>query len=366
MSGHKKSLITVCLMAAGSLAAQAADESSQKLAKAKELIDKGKAKSAIVVLRDIIRSSPNNAEAHMQLGAALAASSENDKYDEAIAEEEKALKLDPKSAAAHRILGMIYANQQKLELSIETLKTACKLQPSSFAAQRDLAKAYLAAGKPDESIAAFKKALEIKPENAEIHSKLATLLAQKGNYNDAIAEATKAVSLAESRAETHLILANIRLESGDSSGSIESFKNALAANGYDSLGCKNPMIHANALSGLGWAIATEKNATKEKITEALTYQKKALKAYPGYLSAYIRTAELLSRQGKNKDAESMYQNLFKSSQQAAAVGLPYAQFLCNLKRQDEAKNVLKAVLAKYPHNRQAEDALAAIEQAKTK
>lgn len=358
--------LTYCLVFASTLSAWSAEDNSQQLSRAKQLIDSGKAKPAAAILRELIRSNPKSAEAHMQLGAALAAMAENDKYDDAIAQEEQAIKIDPKSSSAHRILGMIYANQQKFDQSIASLKEACRLQPSSFAAQRDLGKAFLSAGKIDEAIAALKRALEINPAHVETHSKLATILAKKGNQAEALDEANKAVKLAESKAETHLVLANIKLDSGDSAGSIEPFKAAIAANGYDSLGCKNPLTAASALSGLGWAIATENGVSREKLSEALAYQKKAIKAYPGFLNAYIRTADILARQNKVKEADSMYQNLFKSTQHEAVVGIPYSRFLKDAGRNDDARGVLKKVLDKAPENKQAIDALAALEQAKTK
>src|SRR5579883_1241084 len=138
-------IVLVALLSSSQSAAWSADEISEKMAKASQLIDKGKAKPAVPVLREVLRANPQNAEAHMQLGAALAALAENDKYEEAIAEEEQAIKLDPKSSGAHRILGMIYANQKKYDQSIPLLKQACELKPTGFAAHRDLGTACLSA-----------------------------------------------------------------------------------------------------------------------------------------------------------------------------------------------------------------------------
>lgn len=343
-----------------------ANDIEQNLAKAKTLIDKGKPSTAIPILRGIIRTNSKLADAHMQLGAALAATAENDKYDEAIAEEKLAIKLDSRSSGAHRILGMIYANQQKLPEAIDLLKEAIRLQPGSFAAHRDLGKAYLAFGKIDEGIASYRKAIEIKPESLDAHLKLALILAKSGKTNDAITEARKAVKMAESKAETHLLLANLLLDSGKSSESIDSFKDAIAANGYDSLGCKSPLTAAGAFSGLGLALVADQNASKEKLNQALAYQKKAIKAYPGFLNAHLRKAAILARLDKPKDAESLYENLFKATKYNAAVGVPYSRFLSDRGRKDDARKVLKSVLEKSPQDEQVKEALAALEQVKTK
>lgn len=347
-------LITACAQQGPGFAA---DDAKDKLAKAVKLIDSGKPKPASVILRDVLRSNPNNAEAHMQLGAALASLAEDDKYDDAIAEENTAIKLDPSSSGARRILGMIYANQRKYDEAISLLKESCKLNPSSFASLRDLSKAYMSAGNVDEAIATQRKAIELKPDNYGAHSKLAVILAKKGATAEAVKEAKRSVELGGKHAETHLLLANILLDSGDSEASIEPFKEAIAANGYDSLGCLNPLTAANALSGLGWALSADPNASNDKLDESLRYQKKAIKAHPGFLTAHIRTAELLARRKRSKEAEGMYQNLFKASHHEPTVGISYAKFLVNNGRGVEAQAVLKKAHEVSPDNKLVADEL---------
>lgn len=346
------------------------DDLSKKLANAEELITQHKAKQAAVLLREIIRSNPENAQAHIQLGAALASLGSD---TEAIMEEQQGLKLDPKSYWARKFLGKMYANQAKLEANqqkmqdaINLLKEARDLKPDSCGAQLDLGTAYLAAAKDDDAITAFRKAKEIKPANVEAHVKLALLLSKKKEFPEAIVEAKEGVKLAGNQAETHLVLADTLLESGDNAGAIESYKETIAANGYDALGSKNPVTAASALSGLGWAIAAPKDAGNDKLEEATLDQRKAMKAYPPFLLAYVRLAELLARQNKNKEAESVYQSTYKNSNGSSAVAMSYAKFLEFTGRKDDAREILKKVLEKSPDNKQVSDALAALEQNKTK
>jgi len=349
----------------GTTIATAAEDETQKLAKADELLTKGKPKPAAALLREIIRSNPNNAQAHMEMGKALAGMDDTN-YQQAIAEEQEALRLDPKSYGARRVLGKIYANQHKLPEALKLLEEARDLKPTSYSAQSDLGTAYLAAGKNDEAIAAFRKAIEIKPASVESHVKLAVLLSKKNEYKEAIAEAKEAVKLNGKQAETHLTLANLQLESGDYSGATEAFKAAIDANGFDSFGSKNPLTAASALSGLGWAIASEKDVSKDKLEEAVNDERKAIKAYPTYLPGFVRLADLLTRQSKNKDAEAVYQGGMKLSRNDPSIATPYAKFLDYTGRKDDAKALLKQVLAKTPDYKQASEALAAIEQNKTK
>lgn len=322
------------------IVAQAAEDLAGKIARADDLLNKGKARPAAVLLREVIRSNPDNAQAHMELGAALAQLADNDKYDAAIAEEKLALKLDPGSYGARKILGHIYANLHKTQDAIITLKEACDIKPASFSARRDLGTAYLAAGKIDDAIGAFKKATELKPENAECHLKLSQLFSLKKDFTHAIPEAAEAVRYGGNKAETHLVLANLKLDSGDAAGSIDSFKTAIEKNGFDALGCRNPLTAASAFSGLGWALAAG-DAGKKNLDESISDQRKAIKAYPSFLTAYLRLAELLSRQDKNKEAEAVYQKGLRLSGDDPALAASYAQFLERNGRKAEAQNIRK-------------------------
>jgi tetratricopeptide (TPR) repeat protein len=330
----------------------AIDDSEKTLERSKRLIDTGKPQAAKLMLRELIRKSPKSAEAHMQLGAALASLAEKDQYDEAIAEEETAIQLDPKSSGARRILGMIYANQRKYDQAIALLREASDLSPSSFAARRDLGAAYLAAGKTEDAIASYQQASAINPANLPIRLKLAAIFLNQEKYAEAIKESEQAIKLDESKAEAHLSLANAKLQSGDFAGSAESFKRAGEANGFDSFGSKNPLTAAAAYSGLGWAMVQSRNsATKEMLAEAVSYQRKAIKAYPHFLPAYVRLAQLLEKQDKPKDAEALYKRIFVATQYDPSVGIPYARFLTNLKRTDEAQAILKMVREKHSGTR---------------
>lgn len=330
-----------------------------QLQQAKQLMEAGKPVSAKAILRKVVLNEPNNVDAHVQLGAVLAALAEKDNYGEAIAEEKKAIALDAKSSNAHRVLGMIYANLHKNDESISMLQEACKLDPSSVAAYRDLGNTYLAAERPDDAVVALKKAKELNPKNTVVRSKLALVFTLQKKYPAAIQEAEDLLKLDESRPETRLLLANIKMRSGDTTGAIEAYKSTIECPGFDSSGKKNSLTAASAYSGLGQAILESKSdgATLE---EAVAYQRKAIKAAPLFMPAYIRLAELLDKQNKPKDSEKLYKQILSSSDFNGVAALSYARFLSHAKREEEARQVLKQVLAKSPGDKQATEALAAL------
>ncbi len=350
------SLFTLTLQAIPS--SQARDDLNEKIAKANELLDNGKAKSAAGILQRIIASNPDNAQAHMILGAALAAQVDHDEYDAAIAEEQTTLKLDPKSYGARKILGQIYTNLHKTQDAINMLEEACALNASSYATRRNLGIAQMTAGKNDDAIQSFKKAIQINPEKTDAHVKLSTLFIRKDNYKDAIAEARKAVKTDVSNPESHLALGNALLASGDKLGSIEPYEAALQANLVKRY--RNPLTHANALSGLGWAFSV-KNAGKKEFDEAVLDQRQAIKIFPAYGPAYVRLAELFWQQGKIKDADAIYKATVKLSQEDAGVSTAYAKYMAKTGRKDEARIILKEVLQKTPDCKQAREALSELD-----
>lgn len=343
------------------VSAEVQEDAVQKLNKAEQLLTRGKAKAAALLLHDVIRSNPNNGQAHALLGASMAARVDDNKYDEAIAEEQLALKLDPGSFWARKVLGKIYANQHRVPESIEILKEACRLKPDSYAAWKDLGTVYMSDGKLDDAIEAFKKAKDAKPAGVDAHLKLALLFSKKGDLPKAIAEARDSVRFGEKQAETHLTLATMLLESGDRAGAIDSFNSAIAANGYDALGCLNPLTQANALSGLGWAIAGN-DASKDQLNEAVQDQRKAIKAFPSFLPAYVRWADLLCRQQRHKEAESVYITALKMSSGSTIVAVPYAKFLGQTGRNAQACSLLKNIVDKSPDNKPASDALSELQK----
>lgn len=340
----------------------AADDISQKLSKADDLLNKGKPKDAAAILRVLIAGHPDNAAAHMELGAALASLAENNNYDAAIAEEQTALKLDPKSYGARKILGKIYANLNKSQESVKMLEEAAALMPTSYATQRDLGKAQMAAGKNEEAISSFRKAAALNPEKVDPHIKLAFLFSKKENHKEAIAEGRKAVQLDLSNPETHLALANALLASGDKAGAVEPFETAMDKN--MSRQYRNPLTAASATSGLGWAFSGKESGEKG-LAEAVAYQRKAIKIFPSFSPAYIRLAELLSKQGNNKEADLIYKTSMKYSGDEPSIATTYAKFLGRTGRPDEARTMLNKVLEKSPDNKAAAEALAEIDHNKS-
>lgn len=110
------------------------------------------------------------------------------KYDEAIASYQKAIKAEPRAAAAYNMMGMAYRfkyNRLRVpelrQQEMAAFQKAIEIDPKNWVAMINLATTYYTDGQKDKAAPLFKKALELKPdhpEKAEIEKMIAAGEAQ--------------------------------------------------------------------------------------------------------------------------------------------------------------------------------------------
>ena len=88
------------------------------------MAQQGKWNAAIPQFERALQLNPDSAEAHNNLGLALA---QQKKWDAAIAHYERALQLNPDSAETHQNLGVALAAQGKLDEAMQHFQQALKL-----------------------------------------------------------------------------------------------------------------------------------------------------------------------------------------------------------------------------------------------
>jgi Flp pilus assembly protein TadD len=158
-------------------------------------------------------------EAHSNLGTALA---DRGRLDDAIAQFQAALAVDPGYAEARYNLGIVQARKTggpvvpatapsaaeilvdqgtRLEQAgdragaIADYEKAAQTDPRDARAFSRLGVALSKQGQVDAAIDDLQKARDLMPENAGAHNDLGIALAQKGRFDDAIAEFQEAVRL---------------------------------------------------------------------------------------------------------------------------------------------------------------------------
>jgi len=117
------------------------------------------------------------------------------KYEEAIAEFEKALKIDPNLAEGYYGLGYAYCYKNQCETSLSYFQKAIELSPNYVDAYNAMGYAYSILGKYEDSVNYYLKTLKIKEENLDALNGLGYAYASTGKYGNAINYFKKAIKI---------------------------------------------------------------------------------------------------------------------------------------------------------------------------
>jgi tetratricopeptide (TPR) repeat protein len=126
---------------------------------------------SLMLLAVLMGCGGDSAEKYMQAGFV---NFQQQKYDEAIADYEKAIKLQPRAAAAYNMIGMAYRfkyNKQGIpefrEKEMAAFQKAVEIDPKNWVALINLGTDYYAEGQKAKAAPLFKKALELNPDHPE-------------------------------------------------------------------------------------------------------------------------------------------------------------------------------------------------------
>ncbi|MFA5008693.1 MAG: tetratricopeptide repeat protein [Candidatus Omnitrophota bacterium] len=117
------------------------------------------------------------------------------KYNDAIAEFEKALKVDPNLAEGYYGLGYAYCSKNQCEASLPYFKKAIELSPNYVDAYNGMAYAYNILGKYTDTISYYLKAEKLKADNLDALNGLGYAYASIGKYEDALSYFKKAIKV---------------------------------------------------------------------------------------------------------------------------------------------------------------------------
>jgi serine/threonine protein kinase/Tfp pilus assembly protein PilF len=132
-------------------------------------------------------------EAHL----AMAMIKNNFEWDWAGAEREfkRALELNPNQATAHQWYSIFLSNMGRHEEALEQNQQALKLDPLSLIINANTGQLRYFARRYDEAIEKLKKAIELDPNFHVAHFALASVYEQKGMCKEGVTEASKAATL---------------------------------------------------------------------------------------------------------------------------------------------------------------------------
>jgi Tfp pilus assembly protein PilF len=181
-------------------------------------------KDAVPALQRATRLSPDDAEAHANLGRAL---QQRGQFADAAAAYQRTLQLKPDIAEAHHNLANALRDLGRLEEAAASYRSALTLKPDHLSALTNLGKVLRLQGRAAEAEASCRRALEIKPDLAETIAFLGEIQADQGRFAEAETLFKRAVSIEPALPEGWIGIARYRRMTADDASWLASVQSLL-------------------------------------------------------------------------------------------------------------------------------------------
>jgi tetratricopeptide (TPR) repeat protein len=153
---------------------------------------------------------------------------ETEHFDEALADAQAALELDPKSAVGYKCRGRVKLAQGELSAAIDDLTAALKINPELATAYNYRGQAYLKAGAYELAIADASSAIKLDPSMAVAYSTRGRALSAVSSYERAVRDFTSLLALDPSYLPAINNRGNALLKLGRYAECIDDYTAALA------------------------------------------------------------------------------------------------------------------------------------------
>ena len=276
----------------------------------------GRIHDAEVTARALLKNSPNDIDAHKLLGriylrqlgegenGGASASSSSNVLDQAIAEFQKIVALQPKSVEDHMVLGQLYTVKHLPDKAEAEFKTAQAIEPESEEVVLNLARLYAESGDLQHAV----KAIEAVPEDGrtpKMEFTLGALYDQLKQPKDAIAAYQRANDLEPGDSQTMDALAQALLSSDQLDEALKQYQALAEANPDDT----DALVHIGEIQ-----------RRQGKYEEALATIRKARKIDPNSLEAGFNEGLLLDILGRFDEAVQAYQSMLDQNSISHANG----------------------------------------------
>ena len=220
-------MLAICacmLLAASSADAQSSPAKSldRDFQAAVAQYDAGHFAEAAVQLEKLLPSVPESFEVHELLGLVYSAESQDVKASEHL---EKAVRLNPKSAAARTNLAANLVRLGKAAPAEEQFRKAVELEPENFDANHNLGEAYVRSGKIAQAAPFLEKAQRIDPSSYDNGYDLSLAYLLTGHWKEA-RQVVHDLLERKNTAELHNLLAEIEEKDGNFVTAASEFETA--------------------------------------------------------------------------------------------------------------------------------------------
>jgi tetratricopeptide (TPR) repeat protein len=265
----------------------------------------GRIREAEATARNLLKTSPNDIEAHRLLGrlylrqlsesqnSVSSASPSGNALDQAIAEFEKIITLDPKSVDDHMVLGQLYTVKHQPEKAEEQFKIAQNIDPDSEEVILNLSRLYAENG----DLAHAAKVIESVPVNdrtPKMEFALGATYDQLKRSKDAIAAYKRAADMDPDDTHTMGALAQALLNDNQLDEAMKEYQMLSAMDQED----PSAFIHISEIQ-----------RRQGKYEDALATIRKAVKKDPDSLEAGYNEGLLLDVLGRYDEAAHIYEHM---------------------------------------------------------
>jgi tetratricopeptide (TPR) repeat protein len=152
------------------------------------------------------------------------------KYVEAVSNYQAAVKLSPEDEDAHYNLGLAYAKQGNRDGAKHEYLEALRIYPEYPEARNNLGNMLLTEGNVEGAVTNFKAALEVNSDDPLLHNNLGHALARQGKYDEAIASFREALRLKPDYLEARYNLGMAYLQQKQADQASQVFSDILRTN----------------------------------------------------------------------------------------------------------------------------------------
>ena len=159
-----------------------------------------------------MQSNLDFADAHINLGAALARAG---RHDAALESYDRAIALQPGSAHAWSNRGLVLAGTDRHEAALENFARALALEPDLAEAHYNQGKALADSGRPEAALQSYERAIAFDPGHADACYNRAIILGDLMRHEEALESYERAIEVNPGHSGAQLNLALCRLILGD-------------------------------------------------------------------------------------------------------------------------------------------------------
>lgn len=299
----------------------------------------GRHADALAPMRKAVRLSPNDTEAHSNLGNVQQALGS---HAQAILSYRTAIRLSPEFSVAHNNMGNAQKAIGRIDLAIESFQRAVSLNPDYADAHSNLGSALHEAARFIEAVDSISRALAIRPDFPEARNNLGLALGGLNKLDDAVVSFRTAIALNPNYADAYNNLGNTQHSLKQFDQAADSFYRAITiepefSDAYNNLG--------NILQALG------------RLDEAASVYMKALAIRPDYLDAFNNLGVALQGLGHLDDAVISFNKALRIKPDYPEALSNLGNALESLGRVDEAIVAIKKAVKLRPEYSEAHNNL---------